>query len=167
MAQSPRLTSTQRRRIREIKARHLSAAYEKRLIRGVKQGKTRQESRGHRPGEAARRRAFQREQNEGLSTPEIKSIRKWYATFSHYYKQSGEGGLKTDIPDVEDIIDFARDEGMPKFREYRKVWDAQRKDFIRDVKNGTWASKGIAHLELITTLANVRPRGDIEWLYYH
>lgn len=155
----PGTTRAQQRRIKEIRSRGLSASYEKRLIRGVLQGKTRQEARGHHAGEARERRERERAENNGISHSEERSIRKWYERFN-------PNDRKTE-PDVEDVIQFARDEGIEKFREYQKVWNAARRTYLRELKNGTYESRGLPYLEMLTDMAGIRSHGDIQWLYYH
>lgn len=124
------------------------------------QGKSRQQSRGHRPGEARERAEYQREQNEGLSTSEDKSVRHWYET------RFNPHGLK-EIPTDEDVIEFARDSGIVLFRAYQKTWNAARSTYVRELKAGKWASRGLGYLDYLTEQARVRPQGDREWLYYH
>lgn len=160
MASSKKLSGSQYRKIREVKARGLSASYTERVIRGIKKGKTVQQSRGHRPGEAKQRAAYQREQNEGLSNAEDLSVRNWYE------KRFNPRDAK-EIPSDEDVLDFARSRGMDVFRQYQKTWNAARAAYARELKAGTWASRGIGYLDYLTEQARVRPEGDREWLYYH
>lgn len=160
MALKPKLSGSQYKKIRAIKARGLSASYEARLIRGVRQGKTQQQARGHKPGEARQRAEYQREQNEGLSNSEDASVRNWYNKRFNPF----EHGEK---PDEEAVVEFARDRGVAAFRVYQKQWNAARSNYTKELKSGTWASRGIGELERLTELARVRPQGDRPWLYYH
>lgn len=160
MASSKKLSGSQYRKIREIKARGFSESYAARLIRGVKKGKTRQEARGHRPGEARQRAEYQRQENEGLSNAEDASVRNWYE------KRFNPLGFK-EIPTDEDVIEFARARGIAAFREYQRMWNAARATYVKELKAGTWTSRGIGYLEYLTEQARVRPEGDREWLYYH
>ena len=160
MGTSKKPTRTQAKKIREVKARGFSAAYEKRLIRGILKGRSRQEARGHQPGEARQRAQYQREQNEGLSNAEDASIRNWYN------KRFNPYGFK-DIPTEDDVIDFARDQGIADFRSYQKTWNAARAVYVKEQKAGTYASRGLGYLDYLVDQARVRPAGDREWLYYH
>lgn len=159
MANPPKLTKKQRAAVAEIRAKKYSASYEKRLIRGVQSGKTRQQSRGHVVKEHVVRKERERERNEGLSSSEIKSIRNWYSKFNPDNRKP--------IPDVEDVIDFARQEGYQNFKTYRQTWNAARSVYLRELKAGTYESRGLGYLEMLTDMANVRSHGSIEWLYYH
>lgn len=160
MAKSKKLSGSQYKKIRDIRSRGLSPSYEARLIRGVKQGKSRQQARGHKPGEARQRAEYQREQNEGLSNSEDASIRNWYN------KRFNPVGFK-EIPSEEDVIEFAREKGIADFRQYQKTWNAARSTYVHELKSGAYASRGKGYLDMLTEMARVRPRGDIEWLYYH
>lgn len=160
MATAKKPSGAQFKKIRAIKAKHYSASYEKRLIRGVLSGKSRQQARGHHVGEARERRQREREENEGLSVSEIRSIRHWYDT--RYNPNSRDG-----VPDVEAVIDFAREEGLPQFREYQKTWNEARRVYIKELARGTYASRGMGYLETLTDMAGVRSHGGVEWLYYH
>jgi hypothetical protein len=160
LARKPKLSGSQYRKIRDIRARGLSPAYEARLIRGVQQGKTQQQSRGHRPGEARQRAEYQRQMNEGLSNSEDVSVRNWYN--KHFNPRGSD-----KIPTEDDVVEFARAQGIADFREYQKTWNAARRAYVRELKAGTWASRGLGYLETLTEMARVRPTGGIEWLYYH
>lgn len=160
MAREKKPSGAQFKKIRAIKAKHYSASYEKRLIRGVLSGKSRQQARGHHVGEHRERAAREREENEGLTVAEIKSVRHWYEV---RFNPNGREG----VPDVEDVIDFARSEGISHFREYQKTWNEARRVYIKELANGTYASRGMGHLEALTDMAGVRSHGGVEWLYYH
>jgi hypothetical protein len=160
LAQFKKPSRSQSKKIRAIKAKNYSPAYEKRLIRGILKGKSTQEARGHKPGEARQRREFQREQNEGLSNAEDASIRNWYVKrFNPHERKS--------YPTEEDVIEFARESGIEAFRAYQHTWNAARSTYVREQKSGTYASRGEQYLEYLTEQARVRPQGDREWLYYH
>lgn len=160
MATSKKLSGSQYRKIRDVKARGLSSSYTARVIRGIRKGKSVQEARGHKPGEARQRAEYQREQNEGLSNAEDLSVRNWYE------KRFNPLGFK-EIPTDEDVIEFARERGIEAFRVYQKMWNAASATYVKEIKAGTWASRGIGYLEYLTEQARVRPEGDKEWLYYH
>ena len=160
MASTKKPTRKQAKEIRAVKAKGFSKSYEQRLVRGIVQGKSRQEARGHRPGEARQRAEFQREQNEGLSNAEDASIRNWYE------KRFNPYGFK-EIPTDEDVLEFARSKGIEYFRSYQKTWNAARSTYLRELKEGSWASRGLQYLDTLVDMARVRPEGDREWLYYH
>jgi len=153
-------TKKQAAQIRSIRDKGYSPSYEKRLIRGVLQGKSRQAARGHKAKEHISRAEYQREQNEGLSNSEDRSIRNWYE------KRFNPNGFK-DIPTDVDVLDFARQSGIAAFRRYQKTWNAARSTYLQELKKGTYASRGIGYLDYLTEQARVRPQGDREWLYYH
>lgn len=118
-------------------------------------GKTRQQARGHTAREHVTRAEREREEH-GLSVAEMRSIRSWY---------NGQfNPLGQEKVDVEEIIDFARDQGFAWFQNYREVWNAQRRRYKRELNSGEWASMGEAHLEYLAALADVP---ETDWLYYH
>lgn len=131
--------------------RVLSPAYAKRIASAMARGKTRQQARGHRPGEAAARREREREEF-GLSGSEIRSIRSWV------------GRYPNESREVEDIIDQARESGYEWFKNYRDVWNRARRQYLREQAAGTYASRGLGYLEMLTAEADA---SDISWLYYH
>ena len=154
-------TRSQAKKIRLVKAKNYSPAYEKRLIRGILKGKSAvQEARGHKPGEARQRAEYQRKENEGLSNAEDASVRNWYN------KRFNPIGFK-EIPTEEDVIDFARAQGIAAFRAYQATWNAARSTYLKELKTGMYASRGIGYLNMLTEQARVRPEGDEQWLYYH
>jgi len=131
--------------------RDYKAEYAARIARAVARGKTRQQARGHRPHEHIHRAEHEREEF-GLSNSEVRSIRAFCARFSN------EGR------DVEDVIEAARENGYAWFVNYRNVWTAARRTYLREVAAGTYASRGLGYLEYLTAQAEAE---DIAWLYYH
>jgi len=160
MARSPKLTKRQAAEIKRIKAAGYSASYEQRLIRGVKQGKTRQEARGHKAQEYVIRKEREKQRNEGLTNSQIKSIATWYQT------KFNPRQLKEE-PTLENVYEFARQEGFEKFKTYRSAWNAARKKYEQELSDGTWSSRGLGYLDLLYEMADLSPHGDITWLYYH
>lgn len=160
MAIKKKLSGSQYKKIREIKSRGLTPAYSARLIRGVKQGKSQQQARGHQVGEARIRREREREQNEGLSNAEDRSVRNWYQ--KHFNPTE-----RNDKPTEEDIIEFAQGRGIEAFRQYQKTWNDAKRQYNQELRKGTWVAGRTNVLEILTEQARVRPEGDISWLYYH
>lgn len=152
----PRLSKKQREQIAAIRRKGYSAAYEKRLIRGVEQGKSRQQSRGHVAHEHVIRKEREREANEGITRNEVRSIQNFLSRFDPK-KIKG-------VPNEETLVDFVRENGYDKFVEYRKVWDATRRNYLRELKNGTYASRGIEFLDMLVVQA---PVSDRIWYFYH
>lgn len=141
------------------KPRDFKAEYARRIANATSKGKTRQQARGHVAQEHVFRKQREIEENEGLTRDNVKRIRSWYSTFNPGHKE---------IPDVENVIDFAREEGYDKFKTYRKVWDQARRTYLREQSKGTYASRGLGYLEMLTDMAGVRGQeDDIKWLYYH
>jgi hypothetical protein len=142
------------------KPRDFKAEYARRIASAQARGKTRQAARGHKHQEHIARREREIEQNEGVSNSQVRSIRNFYSRWL--------GHSKKDIPDQEQMIDFAREVGYPQFVEYRKTWDAARRVYLRELSKGTYSSRGLDYLEMLTDQAGVRGQDDdIKWLYYH
>lgn len=133
------------------RSRDFKAEYAKRIARATAAGKTRQQARGHRPGEASERREREREEF-GLSGSEVRSIRAWCERFPN------EGR------DVEDVIEQARESGYAWFTNYRNVWNSARRTYLAENRAGTYASRGLGYLEMLAGMAEVE---DIAWVYYH
>lgn len=148
------------------KQRDYKAEYKRRLQLGRKKGKTRQQSRGHVPQEhiIRKQRAQERQRLSGtpthkLSTEQVISIRQWYKRFNpHAFKS---------IPTLAFLVDWTRERGYAAFQTYRTVWNAARDNYLKEMKAGTWASRGYGYLVGLTNQAGVRPEGEEQWLYYH
>lgn len=135
--------------------RDYKAEYERRIARAIEKGKTRQQARGHRPQEHIIRREREIEAF-GLSTSNMRSITTW---INRRNAEIHDASL-----DPEDVIDQAREHGYEWFTSYRDRWNALRRNYKREQRNGTWASRGLAFLEGIAAEVAV---DDISWLYYH
>lgn len=133
----------------------LSPKYRQRIERGLAKGKSRQEARGHRPGEAAERREREREEI-GVASSDRKAIQNFLRRFNPV-------GFKA-LPTEEDLTDWVRENGYEQFQIYRVTWDAARRAYLREQANGTYASRGMGYLEGLTEAAGVE---DVQWLYYH
>lgn len=153
LKKSPRLT------IKSIKAKNYSPAYEARLIRAVRSGKTsRQKARGHKKKEHVIRKERERA-SAGITSTELAGIRSFISRFN-------ANGHK-DIPDEETLVDFVRNRGYKDFIEYRKTWDSARRKYVSELSAGTWESRGMQYLNHLTGMAGITPQGDNMWLYYH
>jgi hypothetical protein len=165
MAAKPRKRLT----IREIKSRNYSPAYEKRLIRAARSGKSRQAARGHKKHEHIERKQKENERY-GITLDQRRSIVKYYEHFDpelHPWKYSSSGSIAEAIslaPKVENFVDFATANGYDRFKEYRKIWDAARRGYKRESANKSYSSRGQEYLSHLAGLAKVE---DVTWLYYH
>jgi hypothetical protein len=133
------------------KTRDYRAEYAKRIASAKARGKTRQQGRGHKAGEASHRRERERAE-EGIASSEVRSIRAW----CERYKNEGR--------DTDEVIEEARAKGYAWFVNYRSVWNSARQTYLREQKAGTYASRGLGYLEMLAGMAEV---SDIAWLYYH
>jgi hypothetical protein len=151
------------RKTRQTKPRNFKAEYARRIANALKKGKTRQAARGHKSHEHIERWEREKEQNGGLTNDQIRSIHRWHERFGEPRRT-----LEKGMPNVEDVIDFARENGYNRFSLYRKIWDAQRRVYVREKATGKYESLGESHLQLLADMAEISSRGDgIKWLYYH
>ncbi len=135
--------------------RDFKAEYARRIARALEKGKTRQQARGHRPQEHVYRREREVEQ-EGLTKAQQRVVFDWaakrlYATKDHELEPF-------------DVVEWAKNVGYDQFKQYRHVWDAARRQYLREVRNGSYASRGMGYLSMLTEKAGV---DDLSWLYYH
>lgn len=114
-------------------------------------GKTRQQARGHKVREHIIRREREIEEM-GISSSQVKSIRDWARRH------------KNEDRDVEEVIDHTRAEGWDWFVNYRSTWNAARSQYLKELRNGTYASRGMGYLHMLTELAKAP---EVSWLYYH
>ena len=147
------------RKTRQTKPRDYKAEYARRIANALKKGKTRQADRGHKPKEHIERREREKRENEGLTLDNIRSIRRWYERFN-------PRGVK-ESPSVDEVIEFAQQNGYNHFAEYRKTWDAARRVYLREQSTGKYSSRGEGYLQMFADMAGIMSHGDIEWLYYH
>jgi len=101
----------------------LSPRYRARIERAQARGLTRQQARGHRPGEAARRREYQREHNAGLTSAQLRQIER-FASRPDYTPAKTVSGTT--------LADFAREHGYEAFSRYRKAWEKAHRGRQRD-----------------------------------
>jgi len=133
------------------KERDYRAEYQRRIAKAMERGKTRQQARGHKPGEHIIRK--EREIKElGLTRAQIKSIRQW----GYKYKNSDRN--------IDDVIDRAREQGYESCQQYRKIWNAARRKYLKELEDGTYINGEMPYLLALTTWAEVE---NYKWLYYH
>lgn len=135
--------------------RPLSPAYARRIANALARGKTRQQARGHKPGEARVRATREREEH-GLSSYDERSIRNWVNRRSRQIHDS-------DF-DADEVIEYFREGGYETYIQYRDTWDHARRRYKAEQKDGSYASRGLGYLTQLTATAGVE---DISWLYYH
>lgn len=132
--------------------RDYAKEYARRIAAAEAKGKTRQQARGHKEQEHVHRREREREELGGLSAYEISAIRDW----------AGRYGNKDR--DVDEVVEHARENGYDAFKRYRDTWNAARRTYLRESKAGTYSSRGLQYLEMLTGNAGV---DEMAWLYYH
>lgn len=133
------------------KARDYKAEYARRIASAIKRGKTRQSARGHKPQEHISRREREREEF-GITGSEVRAIRAWCNRYPNI------------VRDEEEVIQEAASKGYDWFRNYRDVWNAARRRYLRDQANGTYSTAGMGYLEMLAGNADVE---DLGWMYYH
>ena len=152
--------------IKSIKAKGYSPSYEQRLIRAVRKARkagnkpTRQAARGHKKAEHVERKQKELARNK-ITSSQIEAVKAFLKRFN--------SPLYKGIPDESDLVDFIRNEGYEKFVQYRQTWDKYRREYLAAKADHSLPPSGSLgyNLESIVAEAGVRPRGDMEWLYYH
>lgn len=143
-------------RARELKrGKPLSENYRKRIERGLAKGKSLTEARGKRKGEH-----IERKLREGTG-PGIGNARERFI-FQWFVKRDFE--IEDWTGDTVEQTKFAVSQGWAWFENYRKTWEALRANYIRELKNGRYASRGMGYIE---GLAVQTGAPDYTWLYYH
>lgn len=140
----------QRRRNKKYKAKGLS--YAKRLVRGLRLGKTRQQSRGHRPREHVTR--AQNAQAEGRLTSAQKQRIARFAKTQSKRENSDYTNMR------EAMLSFAEQDGFEKISEIM----TEQRNLARSYKRSD-------HQAIFTGMSNFEERfpdvPDISWMYYH
>jgi len=133
------------------KSRDFKAEYARRIARNLEKGKTRQQARGHKPREHIERR--EREVEElGIARDQDRRIRDWCRRY------------KNETRDEDEVVEMAISKGYNWFKTYRDTWNAARREYLRALKDGSYASKGLTYLEMLASMSEVE---EISWLYYH
>jgi|SRR6185503_5956913 len=136
-------------------ARDYKAEYARRIANALKKGKTRQQARGHRAQEHITRR--EREiAEEGITKAQTRIVFNWASHRLFTVKDH-------DI-DAMDVVAWAQEAGYDAFKQYRHTWDAARRQYLREVRNKSYASRGMGYLQMLADNAGV---DDLSWLYYH
>jgi hypothetical protein len=138
--------------------RDFAAEYARRIAKGRVAGKTRQQARGHVVREHVRRAERERAKR-GISSQEETSIRRWALN-----RQVIQHNRDLD-PDA--IIEWVREHDFSEFQAFRDKWWAVHRQYKREVREGTWESRGLAYLDQMFGRWSPPPADDIGWFYYH
>lgn len=147
-----------RRIIREREAKRgkpLSENYRKRIERGLRKGKSLQEARGKRKGEHLERKR-QSGQGPGIGDARERFIFQWFAM------RDFEIADWTGDPVEQTKIAVTR--GWAWFEAYRKTWEAVRANYLKELREGRYASRGMGYLDHLLAQTGVP---EYSWLYYH
>lgn len=143
-------------RARELKrGKPLSETYRKRIERGLAKGKTLTEARGKRPGESIDRK-IKSGTGPGIGDARERFIFQWFV------KRDFE--IEDWIGDPVEQTKYAVSQGWEWFLRYSKTWEAIRSNYLRELKNGRYASRGEMYIQ---GLAAETGAPDVSWLYYH
>lgn len=143
------------RTLKQELAKGRKESYARRIATGVAKGKAKQQARGHRVGEHVERKAREIERH-GITSAQLEAVRKFLARFNPH-------GFK-GVPTEEDLVEHIQSGGYSEFVQYRKVWDEIRREYLNDLKNGTWENKGQPYLIIAQDNARVP---EPQWMYYH
>lgn len=133
----------------------LSQSYKKRIERGLLQGKSLQQSRGHKPQEHVERK-LKEIARFGLTKPQLRSIREFHAR--------RQGQIHDHDFDLDELIDITVTNGFDWFLNYRSIWNAARATYITELRRGSYISRGLGYL---TELTESSKAPEVSWLYYH
>lgn len=153
--------------IREIKSHGYSPSYEKRLIRAVERGGagSLQQARGHKPGEARQRAERERKTQGGLTNREIQAIQ-------NFHKRYDPRGQKPVTANA--MVEFTQRAGYKVFQQYRAKWEALRKQYVRQLRDGTYSPMGTDYLSAAgddidydQDFEDIDAHIPDEWFFYH
>lgn len=140
------------------KKRDFKKEYARRIRNATAKGKTLQQARGHVKREHVLRREREIEER-GLSSAQAKTIANWYE--DKYNPKVWDTNSRAD-PD--DVVEFVRDNGYDAFKRWRATWDKARRLYLKELANGSYASRGAEYLMSLVAQAGV---DNEKWLYYH
>lgn len=140
------------------KKRDFKAEYERRIRNATAKGRTRQQARGHVEAEHIAR-AEREIEERGITGAQEKTVTRWYE--GHYNPRGYPDAARADL---EDVLELVRTDGYSSFTQWRHVWDAARRTYLREQAEGMYASRGEGYLVQLTSQAGV---AEVSWLYYH
>lgn len=144
-----RETAKQRRTNKRYKAKGLS--YWRRLAKGLRAGKTRQQSRGHKPQEHITRAAHAKA--EGRLTSAQKQ------RINRFAKAQSERA-NTDYADMRDaMLDFAEQDGFAEFETLMRQQRKLRREYVKGDYHQIYTNMDV--------FENSFDIPDISWMYYH
>ena len=155
MAKKSKLSKSPSARQRDYKAE-----YARRIARADAKGKTRQQARGHKVREHVIRR--EREiAKRGITRDQERIVINWYN--KHYNPQGHD-----EVASLEDLLAWLPQHGYDAFKLFRATWDPIRRQYLQEIKAGTWQTRGWPYLQIAWDNSGVFATGEpISWLYYH
>ena len=141
----------------------LTAAYAARIARGRAKGKTDQQARGHKEHEHVERRQKERIRSEMLGTltsQDKQFAKRWGREIHKQLDMSPEAAADAALKRMSRL-------GAPQFRAYVARIKAERQQYRRQEKRGSWISKGEGYLKsLAEDFGDDEPQ-EIMWYFYH
>lgn len=143
-------------RERELKrGKPLNPTYRKRLESGLLKGKTVQQARGHKRQEHIQRK-LKSGQGPGIADKRERFIFQWFAM--------RDFEIADWTGDPVDQTRIAVSRGWDWFKNYSKTWEALREQYLREMREGSYASKGMGFLDYLLASTGAP---EYSWLYYH
>lgn len=140
--------------------RDYKAEYAKRIARALEKGKTRQQARGHKPSEHVFRKPPPRKRVQ-LDPDRITEARERFI-FKWGFDRANV--LSDETIDPDEVVAQAKIFGWAWFLKYSRTWDDLRKTYLKELKSGRYASRGISYLQYLSDDVKAP---DVSWLYYH